>query len=281
MLSLNKDSDRKKFTDLPTDRRRVLARDFLISLDMSRQWLDEALAPDAGQVLNHAVSWQRAANLLPRGKTALTPEQRLLVGRTARFIHAEWINATASAMDGLPALQKAVGFTPAQIFEPVEQDSVLRTLLTDASGGKDAAMDQRDVACAYGWMQVCSVLDWLRDNLPQMPPERAQTVLDDFKPLFVLIAQFQDQRENRAASLQAARASATASAEAATDQARKLELWTAFQAGQPLSNTDLMELALHVAEESAAPTKDAPPDKNKDKGHDKDERKAPRPRSKK
>lgn len=274
MLTLNKDSVRSKFTDLFADKRRVLARSFLIGIDLPTGWLDAALAADPGQLLNHAVSFQRAANLLPRGDRALTPEERSLLGRSTRSVHAEWLNVTATGMQGLPALQQAVGFTAAQIFEPIDRDNTLRILLSDASSAKDMAMDLRDLSATYGWMQACVVMDWLRDNIPILPPNEAQAILDDFKPLFVLIAQVQDQRASRAASLQAARAAASAETEVATDQARKSQLWTSFQAGQPLSNADLMELALSVAEETAAP-------KVKDPTPDKDERKAPRARQKK
>ena len=104
-----------------------------------------------------------------------------------------------------------------------------------------------------GW-----TLRWVRDRAPLLAPDKRLALLRDFAPLLVLLTQQQEDTQARRADLSAVRADAAAEASAAEREALRAEALRAHHAGAPLSQEELLDLALSKAE-ALAESEQGPP----------------------
>lgn len=196
------------------------------------------LSSDPSELRAVAIDWESIAEGIP--VAAAPPSSTTVAPLPAQ---TEWIRGAGRSLAQFPALEKAIGITGAELTTYVDGDLYARTIQLEAGKCKDGAMDLRAITGSYGWFQVCTVLDWLRENTADCSEAEAHALLDPFTPMFVVLLTAAEERADHQAALKKTRATTAADAEAAQAAARMAQILADYRAGKTVSRSAMLELA--------------------------------------
>lgn len=237
---------------------RTMVRQFIIDDERGLAGLLKFLDEPPDNIEAVAVEWGRLAFVLPVRDRALPQALRAALGREPLPDDEGWPGLVSRELARFPALQARLGIAAGHLAEVVAREKYLAVIQHYAGKAKDGALDLRITAGAYGWFQVTETLRWVRDRAPLLAPDKRLALLRDFAPLLVLLTQQQEDTQARRADLSAVRADAAAEASAAEREALRAEALRAHHAGAPLSQEELLDLALSKAE-ALAESEQGPP----------------------
>lgn len=257
MFTLKVDEGAPDLRALTANYRRTAVPAWLIKLAPQAEAVLQTLESKARDLKDTAAQFRAIGRQL--GDAGLSTAARMKMGREGAPGLSGWVRKAADGLSSLPALQKELAIDGAYFSRLVACEGPLRALVDVAGQAKDRAMDLRALNAGWGWFQVCTVLDTLREELPHLDRATQQRVLGAFAPMLSLISLAQAEEAAGRAKVSGIRKEAAAAAEEAVGAARREETRTQVTAGKEVAREDLLELAREAAAASPAPT--APGDK--------------------